>query len=363
MILVLLATILILAIAFFQATQGLYSAMIMAALSLLSALVAFNYYEPLARLVYSRQATAADAISLLATFVILLLGLRLAADYFLRRNVVLGLWTNRIGGGLMGLLTGLILVGVLAVGLQMLPWGPSILGYKPFDDSLQRSSRLLLFIPDEFVLGTIDTLSDNSLGQDPDRAFGQAHDDLLLELFCARNTAGRNGRTDTATSALAVGQAFVSDGAWGREVPSDPRLGDKITKVVAVRATVDRGAADKDGWWRLPGTHFRLVSESGRSYYPLGYMVHTPTGVECVYAPTEEGRLQMARLIVERKSGKERTVSVDWVYRLVVDEDGLDAPVTMVFRRICQASVPKPANRFPDLTGGLEVTPPAPPRE
>lgn len=363
MILVLLATILILAIAFFQATQGFYSAMIMAVLSVLSALVAFNYYEPLAALIYPHQASIADAVALLVIFVVLLGGLRLAADHLLGRNVVLGLWTNRIGGGTLGLLTGMILVGVLAVALQMLPWGPSVLGYKPFDDSLRRSSRLLLFAPDDFVVGMIDALSGKSLAGASTHRFGQAHDDLLLELFCGRNAAGRNARIDAATGALSVGQAYVSDGDWGRDVPSDPRLSDQITKVVVVRATVDRGAMDKDGWWRLPGTHFRLIGESGRSYYPLAYMARTATGTEYVAAPSEEGRLQVARLIVERKMGKYKTVSVDWVYRMVADEDGLDTPVAMVFRRTCRGNVPKPASRFPDLVGELEVELPPSPTE
>jgi hypothetical protein len=358
MIVFLLATILILAIAFFQATQGLYSAMIMAVLSLLSAVVAFNYYEPLGELLYARQPATADAIMLLGVFVILLLGLRLAADYLLRRNVVLGLWTNRVGGGLLGLWTGMLLVGVLTVVMQMLPWGASVLGYKPFDDSLQRGSRLLLFAPDDFVVGTINALSRQSLAGRSTHRFADAHDDLLLELFCARNTAGKNGRIDTAPGALSVGQACVSDGTWGHDVPSDPRLGDRITKVVVVRAAVNRGALDKDGWWRLPGTHFRLISESGRSYYPVGYLVRSPTGLECVPAPTEEGHLQAARLIVERKAGREKALSVDWVYRVIADEDGLDTPVSMVFRRICRADVRKPVTRYPDLTGGLEITTP-----
>ena len=362
MILALLATILILAIAFFQATQGLYSAMIMAALSLLSAMVAFSYYEPLGALLYSRQPAIADALALLVLFVVLLLGLRLAADYLLHRDLMLGLWTNRIGGGAMGLLVGIILVGVLTVVIQMLPWGASILGYKPFDDTLAKRSRLWLFAPDDFVLGAIDTLSGRSLCQDPNRPFGRVHEDLPLELFCARNTAGKNGRTDTATDALSVGQAYVSDGGWGHDVPTDPRLGEQITKVVVVRATVNRGAMDKDGWWRLPGTHFRLVTSSGRSYYPVGYMVRTPSGTpQCLPAPSEEGRLQVARLIVEYQAAKDKRVSVDWVYRLAADDEGLGAPMTMVFRRICRRDVPKPASRPPDLTGGLELAPP--PRE
>jgi hypothetical protein len=48
---------------------------------------------------------------------------------------------------------------------------------------------------------------------------------------------------------------------------------------------------------------------------------------------------------------------------VAVDDVGLDAPVTMVFRRICHGEVRKAVARFPDLTGGLEIAPPPVPRE
>ncbi len=215
MVLILLATILILAIAFFQVTQGFYSATIMVVLSGLSAAVAFQYYEPLAKLLLPYQPTSADAIALLAIFVILLLGLRLGIDSFFRRNVVMGVWVDRIGGGIVGLLTAMMLVGVLAVAIQMLPWGPSILWYRPFDDSLLRQGRLYPFSPDDFVLRTIKILSSESLARDPNICFASAHDNLLLELFCARNTAGKNGRIDAEAGCLTVGSVYSSEGASG----------------------------------------------------------------------------------------------------------------------------------------------------
>jgi uncharacterized membrane protein required for colicin V production len=353
MILILLATALILAIAFFQATQGFYSATIMAILSVLSVLVAFNYYEPLAASLAPRLATAADAVALLALFVILLLVLRLAIDFFLRRNAVMDIWINRIGGGAMGLLAGTVLVGVGAIVLQMLPWGPSILGYTPFDDSLQRSSKLYPFAPDDFVLGTVNTLSRQSLGAGPTHLFHLRHDDLLLELFCARNTAGKNGRTDAPADALSVGNAYVSEGAaWGSDVPADPRLGQQVSKVIVIRAKVNQNAADKDKWWRLPATHFRLVTRSGRSYYPVGYMVRSTEGIVCVPAPTEEGNLHVTQLIVERPV-EEKTLAIDWAYRLLPE----DTPATLVFRQVSYAAVPKPIPTFPDLSGGLGAVP------
>ena len=48
MVLILVATILVLAIVSFQVVEGLFSSLIMAILSVLCAALAFTYYEPLA---------------------------------------------------------------------------------------------------------------------------------------------------------------------------------------------------------------------------------------------------------------------------------------------------------------------------
>lgn len=352
MLLILLTTILVLAIAFFQVTQGLFSALMMTVLSLVSLIVAFNYYEPLARLLYPYQPASADGIALVVIFVVVLLALRILGDRFIKRNVVMGLWVDRIGGGALGILTGMLLVGVLAVVMQMLPWGESILGYRPFDDSLRRSQRLYLFAPDDFVVGTVRALSGQSLGSRAGFGYGSVHDDLLRELFCARNTAGRGGRIDARTDALTVEGAYSSPGGmWGVAIPTCPMLSDQITKVVVVRVEVDRRAAGGDGWWRLPGTHFRLVGESGRSYYPLGYLATSSRGWECVSAPSSEGVVQPALLIAEKRAGNEQSVTVDWVFRMLTD----DKPDHMVFRRVSRAIVPKVASRLPDPAGAMKA--------
>ena len=200
MVLIVVALLLILGIAFFQVIQGLFSSLIMAILTILCAAAAFTYYEPLAQLLYTRQPAHADAVSLIALLVIPLLVLRFVFDRFLGGNVVFGMWTNRIGGGLLGLLTGMVLVGVLAVAVQLLPFGASVMTYKPFDGSLHRQSRLYPFCPDEFTLGLMKRLSAGSLKSR--RQLGKTHDNLLLDAFAVRNTAGKFGRADATPDEL-----------------------------------------------------------------------------------------------------------------------------------------------------------------
>ena len=126
MVLILLALALVIGIAFFQVIQGLFSALIMTILTILSAVVALGYYELLAEMIYEHQPAHADAAALIALFVIPLLTLRVVSDMFIRGNVVLGVWADRIGGGSLGLITGSVMVGILMIALQMLPFGPSV---------------------------------------------------------------------------------------------------------------------------------------------------------------------------------------------------------------------------------------------
>ena len=143
MVIIILATVMVLGIAFYQVIQGLFSALIMTILTVLCAAVAMGYYEPLASAVlYTRQAETADAVALIALFVLPLLGLRMLVDRLIPGNVVFGRWADRIGGGVLGIFSGLIITGVLMVALQMLPFGASVLGYTPFDDALQRDQSL-----------------------------------------------------------------------------------------------------------------------------------------------------------------------------------------------------------------------------
>jgi len=83
--LILVTLVLILAVALFQVIHGVYSAVIMAILTTVSALVAFGCYEWLGKaFLYQNQAAYADAVGLIAIFVLLLLALRLLADRFLQ---------------------------------------------------------------------------------------------------------------------------------------------------------------------------------------------------------------------------------------------------------------------------------------
>lgn len=308
MILMLAVAALVLGITYYQCIQGLFSSLIMVVLTVLCAAVAVNFYEPLAStFLYTRQPAYADAIALTALFVLPLLGLRLAADGLIAGNVVLDRWLDRFGGGLAGLITGILLVGILMLAMQMLPFGPNLMGYQPFGEMLRRKQRLVPFYPDEFTIGLGKMLSAGAFSGR--RTFADAHDDLLLELYCARNRPNRTrrlkgrtmlqsrlGRIDALPGHLRVEAAYECQPQhvkkWCREdvhpllrpepLPYEKNNAQKgeLRKIIVIRTLVDRGAREgRDSqaaanWWLLPATQFRLVSKNGKNFYPVGYLTH-----------------------------------------------------------------------------------------
>lgn len=381
MILILLAFALVLAIAAYQVIQGVYSALIMSLLTTVSALVAFGFYEKLGELfLYKTHAPYADGISLMALFFVTLLVTRLLADRFLGKNVVLGLWPDRIGGGALGLYTGLICTGILAIAFQMMPFTEQLLGYQTHTDSLQRKDRLAPFYPDEFTVGMVSKLSNLALGGD--RGYTENHDDLLRELFCGRNTAGKFGRVDCEwgkdeTPWLTVIQTFEPNDAHWKAIsghedrPAYPLLspGTQRRRII-VHASVTNKARDKaenDQWFRLPGTHFRLVTARGASYYPIGFLEPPATPdkkFKAIWAPEsqeeediEEGAgVALAKLVYVKKANGSAPLDVYLVYELGLGDQSLldvdskaskDEPSYLVFRRVARSSLNKPLEALP----------------
>jgi len=128
----LIVVILLIAIAFFQSTQGLFSALIMAVLSICCGaaavgcyeFVAINYLAPYWHPNYS------FAIALAALFGIPLVVLRAVTDKLVRRSCHVQGLLDRLGGGLCGLITAYTVVGMIALALENMPFGGSLFGFE-----------------------------------------------------------------------------------------------------------------------------------------------------------------------------------------------------------------------------------------
>ncbi len=135
MVFKLLFLILLVGVAFLQSTQGLFSALIMMVLTICCAAgaigthewIAVNWVAPYLNPEY------AYAVSLAVAFGIPLVLFRLVADKTITRACLLPVWVDRIGGGLCGLVTAFLVVGVMSHAVQNLPFGSSIIGYARVD--------------------------------------------------------------------------------------------------------------------------------------------------------------------------------------------------------------------------------------
>jgi hypothetical protein len=236
-----------------------------------------------------------------------LLSLRAIADNVVLGNVIFPWQVERSGGAVLGFVTGLIVVGVVLIAWQMMPFSPGLLagGYQDFYGlTAQRQRRpaeisdsrwrrragisqvgLSVSMPpqdgwaaynryneklqlqaapfpyaDSFTLGLIKALGDRSVGSA--QSFSSVHPDLLLELW-----ANRNG-INFASRQVAPGNAIIS-AKWKLSPDVGPPTSvDKAAGILTL--TLDYEARDeKGGALRFKGLQVRLVGKSGRSYWPV----------------------------------------------------------------------------------------------
>ena len=123
----------VLCITFFQGLQGLFSAFIMCVLTILCAALAFGNFETVYYgLLIDTMPEYGQAVALVSIFMLSLLVLRTVTDNVIKGNMVIPVWADRAGGGALGLVTGLIIVGILQLGFELLPFDERFLGYNRF---------------------------------------------------------------------------------------------------------------------------------------------------------------------------------------------------------------------------------------
>ncbi len=401
MILIAITAILILGIAYFQMRQGFFSALLLATWTAIAAGLAVTSYETVAGLVtlYAVEPALANPITLLALFVIGVLILRFAGNKLVHGDILFNVNIDRVGGGLCGLITGVLSVGVLMLVVQMAPLGRTIVGYSPFTEGLQRDQRLMPFYPDEAVIGFGNILSAGSMSGR--QKLADQHPNLLLEQYCGRNTGGLKGRV------AAMDEHFRLENIYKFDVDTAEGIWDNLPEALAihedagdddniyvVRVEIAKDAADEDRWWRLPATHFRILAQNvdGESFdtYPIAYAYWDGTQSLLARQPEkkEDAAPQPADLIVvrptsatpsddkddepkngeaeeadgdddddDKKTRKKKKkkkggssssmLRVDWVYRLPAET----TPKECWFRRIAGATI-----KADDILEGSEYT-------
>ncbi|MBN1845654.1 MAG: CvpA family protein [Sedimentisphaerales bacterium] len=295
-------------------TQGLFSSVIMAVLSLVAALIAFNYYEPLGLFLDGKGLApyGGAAVSLMGLFCIILLVLRILADRLIRGNMRFTLLVDRIGSTVFGLICGLTIAGVVALGFQMINTPPVLIGFDRFPklaegDLTERSN--LFPHADGFVVGMAQQAS--RYGFAGARPLNRRHPDLLAELYLDRLELDPYSRLEAAPDAIQLNRAWlIKDTLWNNRTgqPLAPEPGETF---LAVRFTIQagsrekyEGAGDPDGKIRFALGNVRLLGfdaqqpkQAGIVRYPLGVLL--PGWLAIDGAGLQEGRVLPASRAVD----------------------------------------------------------------
>ncbi|UCG16554.1 MAG: hypothetical protein JSV19_00655 [Phycisphaerales bacterium] len=177
--------VLIAAITFFQSIHGLFSGLITCTLTILSCAFAFAIHEYVAlELLIQWKPDFAVPLSLLLCFVVPLIVLRTAIDSLIRRSCLLPSLVDRVGGVVFGFVTAMLIIGMLTISLQLLPFGDSFLGFRRVnvtDPEFEPDDENNIWLkPDRFAAGFASMLSSGIFsGQ---RRWNQDHPDFVQEV-------------------------------------------------------------------------------------------------------------------------------------------------------------------------------------
>jgi hypothetical protein len=120
-------------VAFFQFTQGFFSATISAIIAAIAAVVAMGWYESVAPLLFGAKIyDQAASVSLVLIFAAVYIIPRLIIDSFVPGNVRVPFIVEKVGAGIAGLIVGLISTGIVAVAADALPFGATVAMYSRF---------------------------------------------------------------------------------------------------------------------------------------------------------------------------------------------------------------------------------------
>ncbi len=272
---------LVLGIALFQSTQGFFSALIMAVFTVCCAALAFGTFEYVAVkwLAPLWRPDFSFSIALGATFGIPLLALRLGTDRLIRRSSLLPVWVDRIGGGICGLTTGMIAVGVVACCVLWLPHGTATLGFARVDipakvkgtDSPDPTPpnpdapvRELLLTPDRFAVTVAGMLGDGLFSGSS--SFTGSHPDLVRSMAWVGAVPPEVSRFVQPESITFLGSELLQN--VYREIPGSAGGGGRRgSEVAATAATVEPVSPKSGHEFRLVRVGLKKEARDARKSY------------------------------------------------------------------------------------------------
>lgn len=114
------------------ATYGFFSAFLHLVIVIVSGVIAFAVWEPLAYMLLGRMPEYAWGMALLAPFALTLIVSRALMDKYCKMNLKFPRLADQIGGGGCGVLSGVLSIGMLMLGIGFMNVPSDLMGYKPY---------------------------------------------------------------------------------------------------------------------------------------------------------------------------------------------------------------------------------------
>ena len=283
----LISMVLVLLLTGFFSTQGTFSTLLTLLMAVFGSILAMGVGPALAGVMPASVNEYAQGISFLGTFVVTFVALRVASDMLLPKNVPLPKWPEKIAAGAVGFLAGMIIMGAVAVGLEMLPFGTAVLGNGSIDENGIVGGRPLVA---RFMTGIFYLTNGGSLGG---KALASAHPDLGAEMTRKRHTVWPNTRQTLGKELLTIDGATVATKEQIEQFKIVPK--DAGGRIVIIRTVIDKtkpGASldvtqpnadtsfdigEGSPFFDITAAQVRLVvkDQAGyRDYNPIGYLNH-----------------------------------------------------------------------------------------
>jgi hypothetical protein len=159
-------------VAYAASREGLLTAITSLANVMISGLIAFNFFEPIANeleemLRGTFLAGFEDAVALFVPFAATLGLLRVVTNNLANTDVELPALLGQVGSGAVALVTGYLVAGFLVVVFQTLPWGDKFLGFEYNADANTPKVRNLM-PPDRVWLAMMNRAGSTALSQGED---------------------------------------------------------------------------------------------------------------------------------------------------------------------------------------------------
>jgi len=305
--LIVVLIIVILSMAHFYLKSGALVSFAAFVSAILGIVVAFGYYEVLADTLLARGIGGqwAPAATCVLLFVLTFAVLRTAADFIFGQDVELGTVITRTAAVVCGILTGLIISGVVLVALAMAPipakWPYARMGDGETAVSSVRLVSRPLIRADGFVTALFSWISRGSLSSN--KSFAVYQDDFLNRIHLNKYKAGKDVYTVAGRNAVTVPRKGV-------RTAGDPHSDLTIVRVEINNRDIKSGGAQAGkGDVSFMLGQVRLICKekgqrntrgAGKAIYPEGYGVRPK--LERAYGPASERAATINEKVFEKST-------------------------------------------------------------